>query len=105
MGNGSRFPCRAGCVDPEGGRGSRGIVGCRKSRCNGVAWLRGKDAAEGETGRREEDFGRLQGFPKLAAEKSLAGECPVRPYRKPTQVGEARSLRCSSDPWRRNSAK
>jgi hypothetical protein len=42
MGNGSRFPCRAGCVDPEGGRGSRGIVGCRKSRCNGVAWLRGK---------------------------------------------------------------
>ena len=65
----------------------------------------GKDPSKGETGRREEDFGRPQGFPKLAAEKSPAWEQPVRPYRKPTQVGEARSLRCSSDPWRRNSAK
>ena len=29
----------------------------------------------------------------------------MRPYRKRTHVGEARSLRCSSDPRRRNSAK
>ena len=27
------------------------------------------------------------------------------PYRKPTQVGEASSLRCTGEPWRRNSAK
>ena len=46
-----------------------------------------------------------QGLPTLAARKSLSWECTLRPYRKPTQVGEARSLRCSSDPWRRNSAK
>ena len=64
----------------------------------------GKDPAIGETGRRALDLSS-QGFSKLAAKKSLARECCVRPYRKPTQVGEARSLRCSSDPWRRNSAK
>jgi hypothetical protein len=45
-----------------------------------------------------------QGLSKLAAQKSLGWECCNCPYRKPTQVGEARSLRCSSDPWRRNSA-
>ena len=39
------------------------------------------------------------------AEKSFAGEASGRPYRKPTQVGEARSLRRSSDSWSRNSAK
>ena len=39
------------------------------------------------------------------AEKSLAGQFFLRPYRKRTHVGEARSLRCSSDPRRRNSAK
>ncbi len=64
----------------------------------------GKDPAKGETGCRVLDLSS-QEFSKLAAEKSLAWECSVRPYRKPTQVGEARSLRCSSDPWRRNSAK
>src|SRR5262245_10981935 len=50
------------------------------------------------------DASHYQGFSMLAARKSLGGECCNRPYRKPTQVGEARSLRCSSDPWRRNSA-
>ena len=39
------------------------------------------------------------------AKKSLAGQFVMRPYRKRTHVGEARSLRCSSDPRKRNSAK
>ena len=64
----------------------------------------GKDPAIGETGCRALDLSS-QEIPTLAAKKSPARECFVRPYRKPTQVGEARSLRCSSDPWRRNSAK
>src|SRR5688500_8903860 len=40
-----------------------------------------------------------------AAEKSLGGEYALCPYRKRTHVGEASSLRCASDLWRRNSAK
>ena len=40
-----------------------------------------------------------------AAKKSLVGEFTLRPYLKRTHVGEARSLRCSSELWRRNSAK
>ena len=36
--------------------------------------------------------------------EKLDGEQPGCPYRKPTQVGEASSLRCTSETWSRNSA-
>jgi hypothetical protein len=36
--------------------------------------------------------------------EKLVGERLRCPYRKPTQVGEASSLRCTSETWSRNSA-
>ena len=38
------------------------------------------------------------------AEKNLVWEIADRPYRKPTQVDGENILRCSSEPWSRNSA-
>ena len=42
--------------------------------------------------------------PKQAAEKNFVWEIADSPYRKPTQVDEKSILRCSSEPWPRNSA-
>ena len=42
--------------------------------------------------------------PKHAAEKNFVWETADSPYRKPTQVDEKSILRCSSEPWSRNSA-
>ena len=39
-----------------------------------------------------------------AAEKNLVRETAGGPYRKPTQVDEKNILRCSGEPWPRNSA-
>ena len=38
------------------------------------------------------------------AEKSFVRERFIGPYRKPTQVDGMSILRCSSEPWLRNSA-
>jgi hypothetical protein len=43
--------------------------------------------------------------PTPASKKIFADEFCRRPYHKPTQVGEARSLRGSREPSLRNSAK
>lgn len=37
-------------------------------------------------------------------QEKLIGEEMRAPYRKPTQVGKASSLRCTSETWSRNSA-
>src|SRR5690606_28687167 len=88
-----------GDAEAEGPSGA-GVTGW-----NGVAWPRRQiRGARGETGSQDGRATGRQGSSRLAAKKSLVRECTFRPYRKPTQVGEARSLRCSSDPWRRNSA-
>ena len=56
----------------------------------------------------------LEGGLKPSGGKNLGGEGIEKrfkrlrildPYRKPPQVGEARSLRCTREPWLRNSAK
>ena len=42
--------------------------------------------------------------PNHTAKKNLVRESAGRPYRKPTQVDGENILRCSSEPWLRNSA-
>ena len=39
-----------------------------------------------------------------AVKKNFVWESANNPYRKPTQVDELNILRCSSEPWLRNSA-
>ena len=39
-----------------------------------------------------------------AAKKNFVWESASKPYRKPTQVDGLNILRCSSEPWLRNSA-
>src|SRR5690606_38229379 len=82
-------------------RSDRRVLVVPMQRCSLV---RLRERARGETGCREGRLRSISRVVELAAEKSTGREGRVRPNRKPTQVGEARSLKCSSDPWRRNSA-
>ena len=55
------------------------------------------------------DSGPAEGFgPMLSGSLPVPGKPPkgvlMEPVPKPTQVDEANSLRCSRQPWRRNSA-
>jgi hypothetical protein len=66
---------RSGCVDWPSNRVERPLT--RRSR-------------------RDREGVRATSIPSLlesTVEKSLVGQCTKRPYRKPTQVGEASSLR------------
>ena len=49
-------------------------------------------------------FGRSDRSGKQTPEKIFGDIICQSPYRKPTQVGEERILRCSSESWLRNSA-
>ena len=53
----------------------------------------GVGATQAETGVRECGATQFQVFWSRQARKASAGSSSVRPYRKPTQVGEASSLR------------
>ena len=66
-------------------------------------WGVGKSAPQ-LSPRTERDPAREQTDPNQAAEKNFVWEIADRPYRKPTQVDEKSILRCSSEPWSRNSA-
>src|SRR5690606_23109180 len=55
--------------------------------------VRRRAGRRGAAGRRERSLGSPPRVVELHAEKRPGRECTVRPDRKPTQVGEARSLR------------
>ena len=66
-------------------------------------WGVGKSASQ-LSPRPERDPAREQTDLNPTAEKNFVWEIAGRPYRKPTQVDEKSILRCSSEPWSRNSA-
>ena len=91
-----RFRPRCGSDEPIGDRGTKGSRLC--------GWPFNRVGGNPETGVRD-----LRGNPTVKdsgvdTREKLVGEQPWRPYRKPTQVGEASSLRCTSETWSRNSA-
>ena len=71
---GTLEPRRSGCVDWPSNR----VEAPLKERRDGTASRQGNLKAS---------------LLESTVEKSLLGQCATRPYRKPTQVGEASSLR------------
>ena len=91
-----RFRPRLTSREPAGDRGTKGERPCGRPS-KGVGRVSGRDPnARG-------GFGRPERRGVDTREKLLAegGDCP---YRKPTQVGEASSLRWTSETGSRNSA-
>ena len=91
-----RFRPRAGSVEPQRDRGTKG------RRPGG--WPFNRVEGNLETGVRGPRGNPTPERSGVDTREKLGGERPVRPYRKPTQVGEASSLRCTSETWSRNSA-
>ena len=69
------------------------------------SWVR---TGDGRGERRRADGSARRAYPSGEAtpwtrpEKIRGSASPADPYRKPTQVVEASSLRCSSESWPRN---
>ncbi len=96
MGSRLKFRPRMGSGEPKRDRGTK------ESRLCGWPFNRvGRKAETGVRGRRGNLTPKDSG---VDTREKLLGERPMCPYRKPTQVGEASSLRCTSETWSRNSA-
>ena len=80
----SRFRPRPEIVEPRGDRGTKGQRPCGRPS--------NRVGACSETGMRGSSFGEPEWSGVDTREKPRA-EVSRRPYRKPTQVGEASSLR------------
>jgi hypothetical protein len=85
MDSGRRFPPRAGTVSTDGGTVERSGSGCVDWPCKGVGF--GRDLMPTARG---DPSGS---FVESTRKKSSDRKGPGRPYRKPTQVGKASSLR------------
>jgi hypothetical protein len=70
----------------------QGTLERRRSGC--VDWPSNRvDLARGRDGTASPRGNPTASLLESTVEKSLLGQCATRPYRKPTQVGEASSLR------------